>query len=165
MLNIKRAIAAATICGALAILPTSSALAEGYSTPDTGISVETPKLVPGEAFTVSAGGYAPFSTVEVFLYSDPGFLGTLTADSTGRISGEFNIPAGITVGSHILEMRGFDAEGDPLVLTLGVFLEAPSAPTASAVTGTLLLPLLLLGGGTAGAGAVAIRFGRRRAGT
>jgi hypothetical protein len=163
MINIRRTFAAAALCGAAMLLPTSAALAESYDTPDTGISIDNSKLTAGGTFKVSASGFGPLTEVSVYIYSDPVFLGSLTADSTGRIDGEFNVPEGLAPGAHTIELTGVDAAGDPLVLTLEVLVEDETT-SESAVTGALLVPLLLGGGVAAGAGVTAMRFSRRRAG-
>ena len=45
-------------------------------------------------------GFQPFEVVEIWLYSTPMLLGTLTADADGVISGSFTVPSGTPAGTH-----------------------------------------------------------------
>jgi hypothetical protein len=95
----------------------------------------SPTLVLPGGTTVSEGGvvglvaccFAPASEVEVWLFSDPVLLATLVADDDGSIDDEVTIPAGTPPGEHTLELRGTGADGEPLVLSVGVTVEEAEA--------------------------------------
>ncbi len=65
------------------------------------------------------------------LRSDPVTLGTLTADSTGKISGAFTVPANTTPGAHELELVGKDATGAARSIKAGVTIAAAGAATST----------------------------------
>jgi 5'-nucleotidase len=56
--------------------------------------------------TVTAGYFTAGSNVTVTLTSDPVVLGTLVADAAGNVSSTFNLPVGVTAGSHTVTVSG-----------------------------------------------------------
>ena len=133
-------------------LPTSS----GALSTDKG-AVST--VTSGGTVTLTGGGYLPFSTVTVVMYSDPVVLGTTTADADGAISLTVTLPAGVT-GEHDLVASGVDPSGRPHHLTMAVTVAAgPGLPDTGA---DIALPAL---GGLAAlaVGAGLVVAARRRA--
>jgi hypothetical protein len=117
-------------------------------------SLSSTTLNPGDPLTVSGFGFTPGEQVEVWLFSDPQWVGTATATEEGTVSYTFTLPADLEAGSHHVELRG---------VTSGHVATSPSftvlAATAVPVSGTLpytgatvqpaLIALVLLLGGTA----------------
>jgi len=91
------------------------------SAPGTGSLVN-----PGDEVTVQGTGFDAGEPVDVVLHSDPVVLDTLTADSTGAVSGTVEIPEDTELGDHDLVLEGqtsgteivvtsFTVENDPLI--------------------------------------------------
>lgn len=81
--------------------------------PPTGFS-------SGGSSSVVMSGYAPDSSVGAFLFSDPVSLGTLPVGSDGSARGKIVIPANISPGQHTLQFTGWNASGEPVVLSAGI---------------------------------------------
>ena len=116
-------------------------------------------VTSGGTVTLTGGGYLPFSTVTVVMFSDPVVLGTTTADAYGTISVTVSLPAGVT-GEHDLVASGVDPSGKPHNLTMAVTVAAgPGLPDTGS---DIALPAL---GGLAAlaAGAGLLVAARRRA--
>ncbi|HEY0509139.1 MAG TPA: fibronectin type III domain-containing protein [Blastococcus sp.] len=73
----------------------------------------------GGTVTLTGGGYQPFSTVTLVMYSTPIVLGTTVADAGGNISATVTLPAGMS-GTHTLVASGVDPSGAPHNLTMAV---------------------------------------------
>lgn len=99
------------------------------------------RLDSSASLDLNGGGFLAGSTVYVWMFSDPTFLGELTVDANGRFSGEVSL-AGITPGDHILQITGTNPDGNQRSINLGVSVE--SAPSTTA-PGLGLLPVT--GGG------------------
>lgn len=68
-------------------------------------------LEPEESHEVAASGFAPGGQVVVRMASVESTIGSLTADSDGRIDGVVTIPGSTSAGRHELILMGFDSEG------------------------------------------------------
>jgi hypothetical protein len=71
------------------------------SAPGVGAIVQ-----PGDSIDVEGSGFNDGETVDVVLHSDPVTIGSLTADSTGAVSGSVTIPNSTPLGSHELYLEG-----------------------------------------------------------
>ena len=127
------------------------------------------KVTVGQVVTANAMGFQPGEQVTVVAHSTPVTVGVFTADSTGRVTAQFPVPADFNVGTHSVDFTGtvsghvtaaFDvvaaaqaAQGStgPRVSTGGT---VDGWPTGSAIA------LVLLGLATV-AGTIAIRARRR----
>jgi hypothetical protein len=81
----------------------------------------------------SGTGYAPGSTVKVWMFSDPTSITQVTADANGDFTGLAQIPAGLPDGEHTLQLNGVNKEGQIRSVAMGV-LVAPVAMPAPSVT-------------------------------
>ncbi len=63
-------------------------------------------VVDAHTVAIDQDGFSPSEDVEVTLHSDPIMLGTLTADSEGRIRGTFEIPVEVPLDTHEVWMHG-----------------------------------------------------------
>lgn len=84
----------------------------------------------GGSLTVSGDGFKPLSSVSVQLHSTPVSLGTLNSDSSGSVDGAVKIPDSVPVGTHELELSGFNADGMPRVLTATVQIGSESVSSS-----------------------------------
>ncbi|MEY2975630.1 MAG: hypothetical protein RIR49_2050, partial [Actinomycetota bacterium] len=111
----------------------------------------------GGSVSVSGNGFAPGSTVHVWVMSDPQYLGPVTVGADGAFSGVFPLPDGLPVGNHTVQANGVTNSGQDRSLNLGIAL-VPSGelPATGAGTGTLVALL------TVTAGALALLSTRRR---
>lgn len=69
---------------------------------------------------VDGSGFDPGTRVGGHLFSDPVFLGYLSADETGRVLGSFDLPDDTPDGPHRIVLTGFSPEGEPLVLSADI---------------------------------------------
>ena len=91
------------------------------------------KLVRNESALVSGSGFMPGTRADVWLFSDPTLLGTVTIDENGEFTGEVNIdPNMIPVGEHTLQLQGVGEDGYIKAANMGVLVDDPveAAPTA-----------------------------------
>ena len=92
------------------------------------------KLVRDESAVISGSGFMPGTRADVWLFSDPTLLGTVTIDENGEFTGEVNIdPNMIPVGEHTLQLQGVGEDGYVKAANLGVLVEDPveaAPPTA-----------------------------------
>jgi hypothetical protein len=105
----------------------------------------------------SGTGYAPGSTVKVWMFSDPTSVTQVTADANGDFTGLAQIPAGLPDGEHTLQLNGVNKEGQIRSVAMGVLVAPVAIPapsvTSSAATGIdplwlapFVLVLMALGG-------------------
>lgn len=97
-------------------------------------STDKASYVVGEAITVTGTGFAPGEQVEVWLHSDPQWVGTALAAADGSVTHTFTLPADLEPGQHHVELVG---------VTSGVVLATPeftvvAAGTATPVSGSTL---------------------------
>jgi hypothetical protein len=85
---------------------------------------------PGQTFTATGTGFAPFATVNFGIYSTPLLLATVSADSSGVAKATITIPADFT-GNHTVVAAGTGASGSPLYLTAGTKVASNSTTTPS----------------------------------
>ena len=105
----------------------------------------TPEVTPGGTVVIQGGGFAPFSEVDIILcvnecdtpevlalesgdvspieladappyLVDDIYLGTVIADQFGNFVWEGQLPAGIDEGEYVIEVEGFDSEGNAVTL-------------------------------------------------
>jgi hypothetical protein len=119
-------------------------------TDDTGREVLT--LEDDGRANVEGEGFAPGSTVHVWLFSVPTYLGALTVGADGTFTGSLQLE-GIQVGEHTLQVNGTRYNGGQRSANLGVIVNPESTPDAALlpVTGTgvsLWSGLLILVGGS-----------------
>ena len=75
----------------------------------------------------------PGTRADVWLFSDPTLLGTVTIDENGEFTGEFIVdPNMIPVGEHTLQLQGVGEDGYVKAANLGVVVDdaAEVMPTA-----------------------------------
>lgn len=109
------------------------------------------RLNPGDAVRINASGFEPGSTVELWLFSTPTRLGTVTVPADGAVTGNFEIPEETATGAHRIAIVARTNEGEVATLAVGILVDngegsdnvsiwliAP--PIALAVLAALVLP-------------------------
>ncbi len=84
-------------------------------------------VTQGLPFTLDARGFTPLSMVDIYSYSTPRLLGTVTADAQGRVSTSISIPVDLSPGIHFLTLRERGSAKPQAILKLNV-LRAPVPP-------------------------------------
>jgi LPXTG-motif cell wall-anchored protein len=102
-----------------------------------GATVDKTTLAPGDELTVTGAGFTPGEQVEVWLHSDPSWMGTTVTDSAGVVSFTFELPLDLDPGQHHIELIGISSG---LVLASPDFTVTGSGVGAGAVTPTGALP-------------------------
>jgi hypothetical protein len=85
----------------------------------------------GRTIQISAEGFAAQSEVEVWVNSTPALLGTVTTDAQGAFLQDFDLPAGIEVGDHILTLSGTAKDGNAAIVSIGLVVVDNSSTTES----------------------------------
>ncbi len=81
---------------------------------------------------VQASGFLPRSQVDVYLYSDPLWLGSAVVDAAGTVTMTVRVPAWVQSGSHTLQFVGYQGESTALALSTGIEVSSrASTPTDS----------------------------------
>lgn len=82
-------------------------------------------LVKGESTRTSVNGFAPFSVVRVWLFSEPFLLGTFVTSSAGDLEAAVaNLPDDVTACPHTLQAEGRLANGQQVAASVGVWVYA-----------------------------------------
>ncbi|MFN3865650.1 MAG: fibronectin type III domain-containing protein [Demequina sp.] len=74
---------------------------------------------------VGGSGFAPGSTVDVWLLSEPWFLGEVTVNDDGTFSAMFALPEGLDLGSDTLQVNGLSADGESVSINTGIDIVDP----------------------------------------
>jgi hypothetical protein len=89
------------------------------------------KLVRDESAQVSGEGFMPGTRADVWLFSEPTLLGTVTIDDDGRFDGEMNIDGEVvSAGEHTLQMQGVGVDGYVRSANMGVVVDDSSVAAA-----------------------------------
>lgn len=134
----------------------------------SSISADVTSVPASGEVTVTATGFAPGESVDVYLHSTPVHLTTTTADASGKVIVKVAIPAGTEPGAHHLVLTGQTSGislrqaitvNTPTTTTTatGTATKKPATGSRLAATGITVLPLLLAGGAVLGGTALAAR--------
>ncbi|MEI2637666.1 MAG: hypothetical protein V9F03_01515 [Microthrixaceae bacterium] len=78
---------------------------------------------------VAGTGFAPGTTVDVWLFSTPTFLGDVVVRPDGTFDQLLALPDGIEVGEHTVQMNGLGESGEVYSVSSGLIVKAsPVAP-------------------------------------
>jgi hypothetical protein len=83
----------------------------------------------------SGTGFAPGSIVKVWLFSDPTEISEVLADANGNFVGQAQLPEGITVGEHTIQLNGLTKDGQLRSVALGVLVQPALAVAPAAQVG------------------------------
>lgn len=94
---------------------------------DGAPSGSTIELEPGGTVRVSGFGFKPGSQVDVWLFSDPTYLGSLPVAADGTFDGSLPVPA-LPDGEHTLQANGISSDGQVRSTNVGVVIRNALAP-------------------------------------
>lgn len=98
-------------------------------TPEGGASIT---FVRDELAAVSGSGFMPGTRVDVWLFSEPTLLKTVTIDDNGDFVGEVSPDAHVVaVGEHTLQLQGVGSDGYIRSANLGVLVQDAGADAAT----------------------------------
>lgn len=86
------------------------------------------ELVEDDVAEVSGDGFLGGTRADVWLFSTPTLLGSVTIAADGTFSGEVDV-TGIATGEHTLQLQGVGADGYVRAANLGVVVVPRTAPT------------------------------------
>lgn len=92
-------------------------------------------LIRDESARVAGTGFLPGTRADVWLFSEPTLLGTVTIDDNGEFSGDVVIdPALIPTGEHTLQLQGVGQDGYVKAASMGVVVDDAAAQTVTETT-------------------------------
>lgn len=117
------------------------------------LTVDRTSVASGGQVHVSASGYKPFSTVQIFIGGQ--LVVSVQADAQGNIDSTVTVPAGLAAGAQMIEAKGTDAADSPRTVTATVTVEAAGTPApgggglstgaiAGIVAGAVVLLLIII---------------------
>lgn len=149
---------------ALRLRPNCATGGCGVTTTADGRPVLT--LDQNSTTTVTGTGFSPGSTVHMWLFSKPTYLGRIIVDSDGSFQGSIDVGT-IEPGRHTLQLNGTTNRGTERSANLGVVVNQPQVPTPGPgvlpSTGTDTTPIWLIALTLLGLGLLATRRRRRPA--
>jgi hypothetical protein len=77
-------------------------------------------LQTGTRVALAAEGLMPESTVALWVFSDPTYVGEVLTDGTGKLDSAFEFPESILPGEHTLQMLSRDALGRAITLNFPI---------------------------------------------
>ncbi len=120
-------------------------------------------LVREESAVVSGSGFMAGTRADVWLFSEPTLLGTVTVDENGEFTGEVQIDGSlIPPGNHTLQLQGVGSDGYVKATNLGVAVEDPLTPATGESQGLGLINFMWILGLSALILAIIIVIGARR---
>lgn len=84
-------------------------------------------LLAGGVLDVSGSGYQHGTTVEVWMFSEPELLGVTTVAADGTFTDQFDVPASVAAGEHVIQLNGTTASGQLGSASIGVLVEVPAS--------------------------------------
>lgn len=89
-------------------------------------------LIRNESAQVSGTGFLAGTRADVWLFSEPTLLGTVTIDDNGEFTGEVDIdPDLIPTGEHTLQLQGVGQDGYVKAASLGVVVDDAAVQTVA----------------------------------
>lgn len=101
------------------------------------------RLSEGDQIQVEASGFAPKSDVEVWLFSTPILLGTVTVNAEGTASAVFPLPRGAESGNHRVALNGKNVAGDDASFAVGIVIGSSSGGVSTTGKVLIAIPIAL----------------------
>jgi len=92
----------------------------------------------------SGTGFQASSEAHVWVLPGEVFVGTLTVDADGNFSGALDLPEGIALGDHTVQVNGVTADGTARSLNVGIKVVSAAVLPATGSSSPALLSVLLL---------------------
>ena len=92
----------------------------------------------GEKVVLSGLGMAPNTWVDLYVFSDPVFVGTVETDAQGGFDADFDIPSGLSIGSHTLVLGTKNQAGEEVTVTMGLLVLASVVSSEKVNAGSFL---------------------------
>jgi uncharacterized repeat protein (TIGR02543 family) len=83
----------------------------------------------GQASIVGAG-FKPVSTIRVWIFSEPTYLGEIPVSPDGSFDAKLLVPSTLPIGNHTLQINGVSPSDELISQTLGVVVVASGASVA-----------------------------------
>jgi hypothetical protein len=93
------------------------------------------RVYRNQTVDITGSGYAPNTSVDVWINSTPIKLGSTMSDANGLISETFGISANIDIGNHTITLNGKFADGTKASVSVGI--EVVDTPTVTTVAPTV----------------------------
>ena len=101
----------------------------------------------GQRLTVSATGFKGLRKVKLWMYSTPTQLGVIETLADGTVSGAFDLPSDLDIGSHRLVLESEGSDGQTEVVAIGfIYGDSNSSSTATRVLIAIPIALAILFG-------------------
>jgi hypothetical protein len=94
------------------------------------------QVVVGTTVTQTGSGFAGGTAVRALLFSDPIVLAVGTADANGEVRFELTIPLDAPVGEHTIVLEGEGPDGEPVLVSRPIEVQAGSSTTTTSTTST-----------------------------
>lgn len=78
------------------------------------------RIEGSDRISVESEGFAAESLIDVWLFSTPKKVGSVTADALGKGAGTFTIDKDLETGDHRVVLKGENPDGDDVVLAIGI---------------------------------------------
>ena len=99
------------------------------------------EVAAGKSLHVSVSELKPNSTVEIYIYSTPRLIGTLTVDGGGSAIGDLQIPTDIAIGDHKVFISGTGSDGSSVEALTAFRLDSEGTVVAFAPPAQVSGPL------------------------
>jgi hypothetical protein len=93
------------------------------------------RVYRNQTVDITGSGYAPNTSVDVWINSTPIKLGSTMSDANGLISETFGISANIDIGNHTITLNGKFADGTKASVSVGI--EVVDTPTVTTIAPTV----------------------------
>lgn len=108
------------------VLVAATAHAGPYNT--SPITTSTSQPAAGGQVHITASGFMPNSTVQIYIHSTPVLLATVKADANGVVNATVQVPSTFAAGSaHTIQAQGTDPSGKAITDSLNVVLAGGSS--------------------------------------
>jgi outer membrane protein OmpA-like peptidoglycan-associated protein len=88
-----------------------------------GLTPEGALILESDRFaSVEGTGFKPLSEVQLYAFSEPRFLGSITTDANGGFNGKVQIPLDLPAGQHTLQANGLSPNDEVRSLSIGVLV-------------------------------------------
>jgi uncharacterized repeat protein (TIGR02543 family) len=101
-------------------------------------------LIRGQTVFVSGEGFQPDTRVDVWLFSDPVLLGSVTVSSNGTVNGGIVLDSNVVIpGQHTLQLQGVATDGFIKAANVGVLVADDVVSQSALSSSPSLWPLAL----------------------